>query len=56
MESQSWENVKARMVALHIFEVVSGFMVNFHKSPLIGINVSHVCLLEEATFLNFKKI
>jgi len=35
-------------VVLHIFAAMSGLKVNFHKSELVGVNVSRSWLLEEA--------
>ncbi|XP_058742206.1 uncharacterized mitochondrial protein AtMg01250-like [Vicia villosa] len=36
----SWKQIKALKIGLRAFELVSGLGINFHKSKLIGINVS----------------
>jgi len=41
-------------VVLHLFAAMSGFKVNFHKSELVGVNVSQSWLLEAAVVLNCK--
>jgi len=41
-------------VVLYPFEVMSGLKVNFHKSELVGVNVSRSWLLEVAAILNCK--
>jgi hypothetical protein len=37
-----------------VFEVTSGFIVNFHKIMLVGVNVSISWLNEDYMVLNFK--
>jgi hypothetical protein len=37
---KSWANVRHMRAALILFEQVSGLKVNFHKSMLMGVNVS----------------
>jgi len=39
---------------LYLFEAMSGLKVNFHKSELVGVNVSRSWLLEAAVVLNCK--
>ncbi|XP_058750873.1 uncharacterized protein LOC131623895 [Vicia villosa] len=43
----SWKHIWAVKSVLRVFEIVSGLDINFHKSKLIGINISY--LLLEAT-------
>ncbi|XP_058759055.1 uncharacterized protein LOC131632268 [Vicia villosa] len=54
MGRKSWKNVLAIKSTLQLFELVSGLKVNFHKSSLIGINVSLDWLEEAASVLNCK--
>jgi len=39
---------------LHLFELVSGLKVNFHKSLLVGVNIQHSWMEEAAGVLNCK--
>jgi hypothetical protein len=48
------ENVAAIKAVLHLFELISGLKVNFHKSRLLGIKVSNSWVTEAAKFLNCK--
>jgi len=41
----SWDNVNAMHTVLYLFAAMSGLKVNFHKSELVGVNVSWSCLL-----------
>lgn len=36
------------------YELLSGLKINYHKSSLIGVNVSRPFLTSEAEFLNYK--
>src|SRR3954464_14826636 len=45
----SWKHVKALKIVLRSFELVSDLGINFHKSNLIGINVSPL-FLDAATY------
>jgi len=49
---KSWLNVRSMRVVLLLFEQVSGLKVNFHKSLIIGVNVSDSWLYEAAMVLN----
>jgi hypothetical protein len=49
--SKSWANVRALRVVLVLFELMSGLKVNFHKSMLVGVNISDSWLHEAATAL-----
>jgi len=40
LEERSWTNVQDMHVVLYLFAAMSGFKVNFHKSMLVGVNVS----------------
>jgi len=51
---KSWANVRALRAVLIPFEAVSGLKVNFHKSMLVGVNISESWLIEAATLLNCK--
>ncbi|GAU34020.1 hypothetical protein TSUD_393660 [Trifolium subterraneum] len=48
---KSWANVRALRAILVLFETMSGLMVNFHKSMLVGVNISESWLGEAATAL-----
>lgn len=48
----TWDNLWSIKTILRSFELVSGLKVNFHKSKLIGINVSEVFLGYASTFLH----
>jgi hypothetical protein len=37
---KSWANVRALRGVLLLFELMSGLKVNFHKSMLVGVNIS----------------
>lgn len=39
---------------LQLFELISGMTINFHKSSLVGLNVSSQWMKEAALFLNYK--
>lgn len=49
-----WANVRAIHVVLYLFMAMSGLKVNFHKSELVGVNVSRSWLLKEVVVLNCK--
>jgi hypothetical protein len=49
-----WANVRAMHAVLYLFMVMSGLKVNFHKSELLGVNVSRSWLLDAAVVLNCK--
>ncbi|PNY15474.1 ribonuclease H [Trifolium pratense] len=49
-----WSNILAMKAILQLFELISGLRVNFHKSELIGINVSLSWLQDAAKSLNCK--
>ncbi|GAU51064.1 hypothetical protein TSUD_300060 [Trifolium subterraneum] len=51
---RSWSNIFSMKATLHLFELISGLKVNFHKSELIGINVKSSWLKEAASALNCK--
>jgi mannosylglycoprotein endo-beta-mannosidase len=42
----SWANVRALSAVLGLFELMSGLKVNFHKSMLVGVNISDSWLTE----------
>ena len=46
---KSWANVRALRVVLLLFEAMSGQKMNFHKSMLVGVNVSDSWLTEAAS-------
>jgi mannosylglycoprotein endo-beta-mannosidase len=48
---KSWANVRALRAVLVLFELMSGLKVNFHKSMLVGVNISDSWLHEAATAL-----
>jgi len=52
--NKSWANVRALRAALINFESMSGLKVNFHKSLLVGINISDSWITEAATVLSCK--
>jgi len=37
---KSWANVRAMWTVLLLFEAMSSLKVNFHKSMLVGVNIS----------------
>ena len=45
---KSWLNVCALRAVLVLFEEMSGLKVNFHKSLLVGVNISDYWLAEAA--------
>jgi hypothetical protein len=51
---KSWANVRALRVVLVLFELMSGLKVNFHKSMLVGVNISDSWLHEAASALRCK--
>jgi len=51
---KSWANIRALRAVLILFEAVSGLKVNFHKSLLVGANISVSWLTEAASLLNCK--
>jgi len=51
---KSWANVRALRAILILFEAVSGLKVNFHKSMLVGVNISFSWLTEVTSLLNCK--
>ncbi|GAU48515.1 hypothetical protein TSUD_244350 [Trifolium subterraneum] len=48
---KSWANVRALRAILVLFETMSGLKVNFHKSMLVGFNISDSWLGEAASAL-----
>jgi hypothetical protein len=48
---KSWANVRALRSVLVLFELMSGLKVNFHKSMLVGVNISESWLHEAASAL-----
>ncbi|GAU10186.1 hypothetical protein TSUD_420150, partial [Trifolium subterraneum] len=48
---KSWANVRALRAVLVLFETMSGLRVNFHKSMLVGVNVTESWLGEAASAL-----
>ncbi|GAU30513.1 hypothetical protein TSUD_18930 [Trifolium subterraneum] len=51
---KSWANVHALRGVLSLFEKVYGLKVNFHKSMLVGVNISVSWLTEAAFVLGFQ--
>jgi len=51
---KSWANVRALRAVLLLFELVSGLKVNFHKSMLVGVNISNFWLSEATYVLSCK--
>jgi hypothetical protein len=49
---KSWANVRAMRAVLLLFEAMSGLKVNFHKSMLVGVNISESWLAKAASILN----
>lgn len=54
IESGGWKNLWCLKAVLRSFELVTGLSVNFCKSKLIGINVSHHFLIATSNFLACK--
>ncbi|KAK2417418.1 hypothetical protein QL285_039719 [Trifolium repens] len=52
--AKSWANVRALRGVLLLFELMSGLKVNFHKSMLVGVNISESWLREAASALRCK--
>ncbi|XP_058753205.1 uncharacterized protein LOC131626408 [Vicia villosa] len=50
----SWKHIKALKIVLRAFELVSGLGINFHKSKLIGINISSQFLEAASLYLSCK--
>ncbi|GAU16213.1 hypothetical protein TSUD_298450 [Trifolium subterraneum] len=48
---KSWANIRALRDVLVLFELMSGLKVNFHKSMLVGVNISDSWLSEAASVL-----
>ncbi len=51
---KSWANIRALRAVLILFEAVSGLKVNFHKSMLVGVNISNFWLSEATYVLSCK--
>ncbi|WJX73507.1 hypothetical protein P8452_57279 [Trifolium repens] len=51
---KSWANVRALRSVLVLFELMSGLKVNFHKSMLVGVNISESWLHEAVSGLRCK--
>jgi hypothetical protein len=51
---KNWANVCALRACLTLFESMSGLKVNFHKSMLVGVNISDSWLSETVSALWFK--
>jgi len=54
LEERSWASVRAMRAVLHLFALMSGLKVHFHKSELAGVNINQSWLLEATTILNCK--
>jgi hypothetical protein len=52
--AKSWANVRALRAVLVLIELMSGLKVNFHKSMLVGVNISESWLHEAASVLHCK--
>jgi hypothetical protein len=52
--NKGWENIRSLKALILPFEVISGLKVNFHKSILVGANVSDSWLNEASMVLNGK--
>jgi len=52
MGTKCWANIRVMCVVLRLFAAMSGLKVNFHKSMLVGVNVSSSWLNEAAVILN----
>jgi hypothetical protein len=51
MGAKSWANVRALRAVLFLLEKVSGLKVNFHKSMIVGVNITDSWLAEVAVVL-----
>jgi hypothetical protein len=51
---KSWANVRALRAVLVLFELLSGLKVNFHKSMLVGVNISDSWMHETVSALRCK--
>jgi len=51
---KNWGNIRALKTNLIILKIIFGLKVNFHKSLLVGINVSESWLVEATKVLNCK--
>ena len=51
---KSWANVRALRAGLVLFEAMSGLKVNFHKSSLVGVNITASWISEAASVLGCK--
>jgi len=51
---KSWTNIRSLKAILILLEVISGLKVNFHKTRLVGVNVSASWLAETSVVLNYK--
>jgi hypothetical protein len=49
--AKSWGNVRVLRAVLVLFETMSDLKVNFHKSMLVGVNISDSWLSEAASVL-----
>ena len=49
---KSWQNVRSMRAVLLLFEEISGLKGNFHKSMLIGVNISDSWLIEAPRVMN----
>jgi len=52
--TKSWANIRSLKALLILFDVTSSLEVNFHKTMLVGVNVSDSWLNEASTVLNCK--
>ncbi|XP_058755032.1 uncharacterized protein LOC131628180 [Vicia villosa] len=50
----SWKHIKALKIVLRAFEIVLDLGINFHKSKLIGINISPQFLEAASLYLSCK--
>ncbi|MCH84310.1 cysteine-rich receptor-like protein kinase, partial [Trifolium medium] len=51
---KSWANIRVLKANFILFELISGLKVNFHKSLLVGVNISEAWLVDAARVLNCK--
>jgi len=51
---KSWANVRVTHAGLVLFEAMSGLKVNYHKSSLVGVNITDSWLSEAASVLGCK--
>jgi hypothetical protein len=49
-----WANVRSMRAVLLLFEAMFGLKVNFHKSMLVGVNITESWLVEATSIMNCK--